>query len=158
MADLHHRACGTGARERVRHREWSGRLPARVGVATAGLVGTVHAHSRSVPPRQVSTRLSQLNFTLRDLTTPDRNAAGLIGDRGGSAPPGAPINGWTARWTLASGQTISQLWNGTLVVSGSAATVRNVSWIGSLDASATATFGFLAGGSPSTQTVTCISP
>jgi cellulase/cellobiase CelA1 len=68
------------------------------------------------------------------------------------------INGWTARWTLANGQSISQLWNGTLSVSGTSVTVRNVSWNGSLGANASATFGFLGNGSPSTPAVTCTSP
>jgi beta-mannanase len=68
------------------------------------------------------------------------------------------INGWTTRWTLASGQTISQLWNGTLSVSGSAVTVKNLSWNGSLAANGTTTFGFLANGTPSTPTLTCVSP
>jgi cellulase/cellobiase CelA1 len=62
------------------------------------------------------------------------------------------------RWTLAGGQTITQLWNGELSVSGSAVTVRNVSWNGSLGANAQTTFGFLGGGSPSTPTLTCSSP
>ncbi|WP_433498637.1 cellulose binding domain-containing protein [Sphaerimonospora sp. CA-214678] len=68
------------------------------------------------------------------------------------------INGWTARWTLAGGQTISQLWNGTLSISGSEVTVKNVSWNGSLGANASATFGFLANGSPASPTLTCSSP
>ncbi|GAA4670228.1 cellulose binding domain-containing protein [Phytohabitans rumicis] len=68
------------------------------------------------------------------------------------------INGWTARWTLASGQTISQLWNGTLSVSGASVTVRNVSWNGSLGANGSTTFGFVASGSASTPTLTCTSP
>src|SRR5262249_26307016 len=38
---------------------------------------------------------------------------------------GSAINGWTVRWTLASGQSISQLWNGALSVSGSAVTVKS---------------------------------
>jgi endo-1,4-beta-xylanase len=70
----------------------------------------------------------------------------------------AAINGWTVRWTLASGQTITQLWNGTLAVSGSSVSVKNVSWNGSLSANGTASFGFLANGSPSTPSLTCTSP
>src|SRR4029079_14942401 len=46
------------------------------------------------------------------------------------------INGWTTTWTLASGQTISQLWSGKLTTSGSTATVRNLSWNGALGAGA----------------------
>ncbi|AVT38160.1 PQQ-dependent sugar dehydrogenase [Plantactinospora sp. BB1] len=52
------------------------------------------------------------------------------------------LNGWTVRWTFANGQTISQLWNGTLTASGSSVTVRNVGWNGTLGANGSATFGF----------------
>jgi beta-mannanase len=68
------------------------------------------------------------------------------------------INGWTAGWTLANGQTINQLWNGTPSVSGSSVTVKNVNWNGSLGANASATFGFIANGSPTSPTLTCTSP
>jgi len=34
---------------------------------------------------------------------------------------------WTLKWTLASGQTITQLWNGTLTVAGTAVTVKSLS-------------------------------
>jgi len=70
----------------------------------------------------------------------------------------AAINGWTVRWTLSSGQTISQLWNGALSVSGSSVTVKNLSWNGSLGAGGSTTFGFLGNGSASTPTLTCTSP
>ncbi|MGI5149394.1 cellulose binding domain-containing protein [Plantactinospora sp. CA-294935] len=69
-----------------------------------------------------------------------------------------PINGWTARWTLASGQAISQVWNGTLNISGSAVTVRNASYNGSLAANTSTTFGFVASGSPSTAALTVTTP
>ncbi len=68
------------------------------------------------------------------------------------------INGWTVRWTLAGGQSISQLWNGTLTTNGSAVTVKNVSYNGTLGAGASTTFGFLANGTPSTPALTCASP
>jgi hypothetical protein len=68
------------------------------------------------------------------------------------------INGWTVTWTLAGGQTISQLWNGTLTTSGSAATARNLSYNGALGAGASTTFGFLATGTASTPTPACTSP
>jgi cellulase/cellobiase CelA1 len=69
------------------------------------------------------------------------------------------INGWTVRWTLAGGQTITDLWSGAWSVSGTSVTVTNVSWNGSLDANAETTFGFLGSGSPSTPaTPTCTSP
>ena len=71
---------------------------------------------------------------------------------------GAPINGWTVRWTLAGGQSITQVWNGTLSASGSTATVRNVEYNASLPASGSTTFGFLANGAPSAPALTCTSP
>lgn len=65
------------------------------------------------------------------------------------------INGWTVRFPLAGGQAIGQIWNGTLSVSGSSVTVRNVGWNGSLPANGTATFGFVASGPPSAPALTC---
>ncbi len=68
------------------------------------------------------------------------------------------ISAWTVTWTLSSGQTITQLWNGTLSVSGSSVAVKNASYNGALAAGGTTTFGFLGSGSPSTPTLTCVSP
>ncbi|MCO5991643.1 cellulose binding domain-containing protein [Actinoallomurus spadix] len=71
---------------------------------------------------------------------------------------GAAIDGWTVRWSLGGGQTVTQVWNGTLSTSGSTASVANASYNGSLQASASTTFGFLANGTPSTPALTCSSP
>jgi hypothetical protein len=68
------------------------------------------------------------------------------------------VNGWTVGWTLSSGQTITQVWNGTLTASGSSVSVHNASYNGSLAASASTTFGFLANGAPSSPAPTCTSP
>jgi endo-1,4-beta-xylanase len=68
------------------------------------------------------------------------------------------INGWTVRWTLGSGQAITQVWSGTLSASGSSATVTNASYNGSLQPGASTTFGFLANGTPSTPALSCTSP
>ncbi|WP_238008502.1 cellulose binding domain-containing protein [Dactylosporangium sp. AC04546] len=65
------------------------------------------------------------------------------------------IGGWTVRWMLAGGQTVSQVWNGRLVTSGTAATVTNESYNGALAAAASTTFGFLATGTASTPALTC---
>ena len=58
----------------------------------------------------------------------------------------SPINGWTVQWTLPSGQSIIQLWNGDLSTSGSNVTVRNVSWNGNVPAGGSTSFGFLGSG------------
>ena len=69
------------------------------------------------------------------------------------------LNGWTVRWTLPSGQTITQLWNGTLSVSGSGVTVTNASYNGSVPAHASTTFGLTGTGSADpAPTLTCTSP
>jgi hypothetical protein len=68
------------------------------------------------------------------------------------------INGWAVKWSLSSGQAITQLWSGTLSTSGSAVTVTNASYNGALAAGTSTTFGFLASGTPSTPTLTCTSP
>ncbi|GAA1827612.1 hypothetical protein GCM10009682_53600 [Luedemannella flava] len=68
------------------------------------------------------------------------------------------INGWTVKWTLGSGQTISRVWNGRLTTSGTAATVTNETYIGALAASASTMFDFLASGTATTPTLTCTSP
>jgi cellulase/cellobiase CelA1 len=65
------------------------------------------------------------------------------------------ISGWKVTWNLSAGQTVTQVWSGTLTGGGSAATVQNAAYNGSLAVGATTTFGFLADGSPSTPTLTC---
>jgi poly(3-hydroxybutyrate) depolymerase len=67
------------------------------------------------------------------------------------------IKSWTVRWTLDTGQTITQVWNGTLAVSGSSVTVSNASYNGALPASGSTSFGFLGNGTPSASTLTCTS-
>lgn len=70
----------------------------------------------------------------------------------------AAIPGWTARFTFANGQQISQLWGGTPTVSAATVSVRNLGWNGSLAPPATATtFGFVANwtGSNTVPPVTC---
>jgi endo-1,4-beta-xylanase len=69
----------------------------------------------------------------------------------------AAINAWTVQWTLGSGQSITQVWNGTLATSGSTATVTNAAYNGSLQPSASTTFGFLSNGTASTPSLTCTS-
>jgi endo-1,4-beta-xylanase len=44
------------------------------------------------------------------------------------------ISNWTLTWTFANGQTITQLWSGSETQSGSAVTVTNVSYNGTIPA------------------------
>ncbi|MBF5033446.1 lytic polysaccharide monooxygenase [Micromonospora sp. WMMA1976] len=66
-------------------------------------------------------------------------------------------SGWTANWTWPSGQTINQVWNGTLSGSGASVSVSNAAYNGSVPPEGTTTFGFTANfsGTNTLPTVTC---
>jgi lysophospholipase L1-like esterase len=71
----------------------------------------------------------------------------------------AALDGWTVRFSLPSGQSVSQIWGGTVTGTGSV-TVKNVAYNGALGAGASTTFGFLVSG-PGTASLgaaTCTSP
>ncbi|HKT05825.1 MAG TPA: PHB depolymerase family esterase [Rugosimonospora sp.] len=69
------------------------------------------------------------------------------------------LSGWTVHLTLPSGQSISSLWNGVNTGTSGAVTVHNATYNGTLGASASTTFGFVATGTATTApTVTCTSP
>ncbi|MGW5556787.1 cellulase family glycosylhydrolase [Micromonospora sp. NPDC003944] len=53
------------------------------------------------------------------------------------------ITGWTAGWTFANGQRVTQSWNVALTSSGTTVTARNTDYNGRLAAGASASFGFL---------------
>jgi chitin-binding protein len=60
----------------------------------------------------------------------------------------AAIRSWKVNWTFSNGESISQIWNGTLSASGANISVTNVSYNGALAAGGTTSFGFLASGTP----------
>jgi Cellulose binding domain/Dienelactone hydrolase family len=68
---------------------------------------------------------------------------------------GAAVSGWTVRWTLGPGESISSLWNGTLSTSGSAVTVTNAPYNGALAAAGSTSLGFIGSGTPSSPSPSC---
>jgi lysophospholipase L1-like esterase len=78
-----------------------------------------------------------------------------VGNTGAST-----LNGWTVRLTLAGGQSIVNLWNGTNTGTSGAISVRNASYNGTVAANASTAFGFVAQGDPATAPtgVSCSSP
>jgi endo-1,4-beta-xylanase len=56
-------------------------------------------------------------------------------------------NGWTVQMTLASGQTLAQLWGGVPTPNGSTISVANETYNGRLAPSASTTFGYIVNGS-----------
>jgi hypothetical protein len=55
---------------------------------------------------------------------------------------GDAVTGWQLSWSFAAGQTVTQLWNGSVSQSGSQVTVTNASYNGSIATGGTASFGF----------------
>ncbi|PFG34122.1 glycoside hydrolase family 6 protein [Sanguibacter antarcticus] len=56
---------------------------------------------------------------------------------------GAPVTDWTVGWTFADGQKVNQLWNGVSSQSGTAVSVTNAPYNGSLATGASTAFGFI---------------
>jgi hypothetical protein len=65
------------------------------------------------------------------------------------------INSWHLAWTWPSGQTITNLWNGTWSQNGSSVSVNNASYDGTLAPGATVAVGFTANGSSASPSVSC---
>ncbi|MFF5242793.1 cellulose binding domain-containing protein [Streptosporangium sp. NPDC000095] len=55
---------------------------------------------------------------------------------------GDPINGWKLTWSFPAGQTITQLWNGTVAQSGAQVTVTNAPYNGGIPSGGSTSFGF----------------
>ncbi|TLP60975.1 PHB depolymerase family esterase [Microbispora triticiradicis] len=68
---------------------------------------------------------------------------------------GSAIRGWTVSWNWSGSPSITQLWNGVRSGSGSAVTVRNESYNGTVASGGTTTFGFTGSGSAETPSLTC---
>ncbi|HEY2668835.1 MAG TPA: lytic polysaccharide monooxygenase [Rugosimonospora sp.] len=71
----------------------------------------------------------------------------------------AAIRSWTVTWTFANGESISQIWNGTLTANGANMSVAPVSYNAALAAGGSTSFGFLGTGTPgaSVTGLTCTS-
>jgi endo-1,4-beta-xylanase len=70
------------------------------------------------------------------------------------------LNGWTVHLTLAGGQTIVNVWDGTNRGTSGAVTVQNATYNGAVGANASTHFGFLANGQTSAApgNMSCTSP
>jgi lysophospholipase L1-like esterase len=69
----------------------------------------------------------------------------------------ASTSRWTATFSFANGQRVTQAWNATVTQNAAAVTARDAGWNGALAPGATATFGFLGSwsGANATPTVSC---
>ena len=89
-------------------------------VVGSGKLGTALGPTSSAPPASAAPA-GACNATYRTVNSWNGGFQGEVTVTAGSSA----INGWTVRWTLSSGQTITQVWNGTLSASGSAVSVSN---------------------------------
>jgi hypothetical protein len=80
-------------------------------------------------PTQVSGASCSVAYTITNSWSGGFGAALTITNTGSTA-----INGWNLGFSFPNGQTITQLWNGTYTQSGSAVTITNVSYNGSIPA------------------------
>jgi O-glycosyl hydrolase len=80
-------------------------------------------------PTQVSGASCSVHYAITSSWTGGFGAALTITNTGSTA-----INGWSLGFSFPNGQTITQLWNGTYTQSGSAVTITNVSYNGSIPA------------------------
>jgi hypothetical protein len=67
----------------------------------------------------------------------------------------AAITGWQVGGALTAGQTLTQIWGGTVTGSGTASVVRNAAYNGTLAAGGATTLGFIGTGTPATPALTC---
>jgi mannan endo-1,4-beta-mannosidase len=65
----------------------------------------------------------------------------------------AALKSWSTSFALPSGVSLTQVWNGVQAGSGSAVTVSNAAYNGSVAAGATATYGFIGSGTAPTGTI-----
>ena len=71
----------------------------------------------------------------------------------------AATKSWSVGWSYTAGQTVTQLWNGTVSQTGTAVKVTNASYNGAIAAGGSTTFGFLGSttgaGNPVPSPITC---
>ncbi|MDM8086211.1 cellulose binding domain-containing protein [Cellulomonas cellasea] len=63
------------------------------------------------------------------------------------------LSSWSTSFTLPSGTSVAQAWNGEASTSGGVTTVKNAAWNGLLNPSATVTYGFIGSGNAPTGAV-----
>src|SRR5262249_56103994 len=103
-----------------------------VGPATAGRLPRLGPSSALA----ADTPTCQVTYAVTDQWPTGFNADVTIRNNGPA------LNGWALAWSFASGQRITQAWNGTATQTGAAAQVANASWNASLPSGGTANFGF----------------
>jgi cellulase/cellobiase CelA1 len=111
------------------------------------LGGPATAHTRDIPAPDTSTNSN----CVAAYTVTNRWPGGYQAQVTVSNPGGLTVNGWTVTLDLPDGQTITQLWNGTLSQRGESVTVANLDYNATMSADSSTTFGFLGGATDTDQ-------
>jgi lysophospholipase L1-like esterase len=114
---------------------------------TAALGGTPPPATTTTPPPPTTTTpppTGGCTATYRVINQWSDGFQGEVTVRNGRT---APTSAWTATFSFANGQRITQSWNATVVQQAAAVTAQNVNWNGTLPPAGTASFGFLASSS-----------
>lgn len=108
------------------------------------------------PPTTPTSAPGACSATYRTVNSWSTGFQGEVSVRAGTSA----ISGWTVSLTLASGQNITDIWNGVNTGTSGAITVRNAPHNGTLAPNGTAAFGFVANGngSASPSSLGCTSP
>ncbi|KPL86041.1 glycosyl hydrolase [Herpetosiphon geysericola] len=135
-------------------------IPTATSTPTQGPTSTATsiptATSTSVPtatstPTQVpsATPTSTGGACKVDFKLASQWGSGFVADVTVTNLQASALNGWNVKFNLPNGQTISNLWNGTVSQTGSAVTVSNAGWNGNLAGNGgSVNFGFQGVGSP----------
>jgi hypothetical protein len=134
------------------------------GIMYGDRVGTTPTPSASPSPSATVTPSPTVGPTSSPTTSPDQPGCRVTYTVAGSwqggfqagvkvtNTGGTAINGWRLTWTFTSGETITQLWNGSYTQTGPTVTVTSPSYGGTLAANGgSAEFGFLGSTSRSTN-------
>ncbi|WP_433087429.1 non-reducing end alpha-L-arabinofuranosidase family hydrolase [Dactylosporangium sp. CA-052675] len=105
-------------------------IVAAAGLTAAGLSGVITAQ-----PAQAATGC-RVDYTVSS------SWQGGFGANVTITNLGDPVTNWRLTWSFTAGQTITQLWNGTVTQSGANVTVTNASYNGTIATGAGTTFGF----------------
>jgi hypothetical protein len=106
-------------------------------VTVKGTSGTLTASTTvtlTITPGSTGGFACHVGYTISNQWQGGFGAALTIGNTGSTA-----ISNWTLTWTFADGQTVTQLWNGTVAQSGANVTVTNASYDGSIPAGGSVT-------------------
>ncbi len=109
---------------------------------TAGMPAPAPAPTPTPAPEPAPTPTPSPSACTATYTITDNWGTGFVAEVRFTTP--VALKSWTAGWNFSGNQRITNLWNGVFSQSGTAVSVRNASWNGTVAAGGTTGFGFQA--------------